>query len=86
MLDKIRKNEKHAGLNTITNHVLKTEGSNLDQDFTEMMISELANRNQIENRRTPQGLESFQRTSSISPEQEEVLRSTVHEKCNYIST
>ena len=51
-----------------------------------MMISELANRNQIENRRTPQDLESFQRTSSISPEQEEVLRSTVHEKCNYIST
>ena len=33
--------------------------SNLDQDFIEMMISELTNRNQIENRRTPQGLDSF---------------------------
>ena len=49
-----------------------------------MMISELTNQNQIENRRTPQGLDSFQRTLSISPEQEEVLRSPVHEKCNYI--
>ena len=50
-----------------------------------MMISELTNRNQIENRRTPQGLDSFRRTLSISPEQEEVLRSPVHENCNYIS-
>ena len=50
-----------------------------------MMISEFANRNQIENRRTPEGLDSFRRTLPISPDQEEVLRSPVHEKCNYIS-
>ena len=49
------------------------------------MISKLNNRNQIENRRTSQGLDSFRRTLPISPEQEEVLRSPVHEKCNHIS-
>ena len=48
------------------------------------MISELTNLNQIENRRTPKGLDSIRRTLSISPKQEEVLRSPVHEKCNYI--
>ena len=50
-----------------------------------MTISELTNRNLIENRRTPQGLDSLRRTLSISPEQEEVLRNPVHEKCNYTS-
>ena len=50
-----------------------------------MMISELSKRNQIENRRTPQGLVSFRRTLSLSSEQEEVLCSPVHEKCNFIS-
>ena len=39
----------------------------------------------IENRRTPQGLDFFRRTLPISLEQEEVLRSPVHEKCNYTS-
>ena len=29
-IDKIRKNKKRADLNAITNHVLKTEASNLD--------------------------------------------------------
>ena len=84
-IDKIRKNKKRADLNAITDHILKTEASNLDQVFIEMMISELTNRNLIENRRTQQGLDSFRRTLSISPEQEEVLRSPVHEKCNYTS-
>ena len=83
-IDKRRKNKTRADLNAITDHILRTEASNLDQDFIEMMISELTNRNQIENRRTPQGLDSFQRTLSISPEEEEVLRSPVHRKCNYI--
>ena len=50
-----------------------------------MMITELTNRNHIEDRRTPQDLNSFQRTLSISPEQEEVLSSPAHEKCNYVS-
>ena len=54
------------------------------KDFIEMMISELINRNQIENRRPPQGLDSFRRTLSISLEQEQVLRSPEHEKYNYI--
>ena len=72
-IDKIRKNKK------------KTEAPNIDQDFIEMMISELSKRNQIENRRTPQGLVSFRRSLSLSLEQEEVLCSPVHEKCNYIS-
>ena len=58
-IDKIRKNKKRADLNAITDHILRTEASNLDQDFIEMMISELTNRNQIENRRTPQGFDSF---------------------------
>ena len=49
------------------------------------MISELTNQNQIENRRTPQGLDSFGRIQSITLEQEEVLLSPVHEKCNYVS-
>ena len=49
-IDKIRKNKKRADLNAITDHILKTEASNLDQDF-EMMISELTNRNLIEIRR-----------------------------------
>ena len=83
-IDKIRKNKKRADLNAITDHILRTEASNLDQDFIEMMFSELTKQNQIENRRTPRGLDSFRRTLSISPEQE-VLRSHVHEKCNYIS-
>ena len=83
-IDKIRKNKKRADLNAITDHILRTEASNLDQDFIEMMISELTNRNQIEHRRTPQGLDSFRWTLSISPQQEEVLRSPVQGKCNYI--
>ena len=49
-----------------------------------MMISEPTNRNLTENRRTPQGLDFFQRTLSISPEQEEVLCSPLHEKCSFI--
>ena len=72
-------------LNAVADHILKTEASNLDQDFIELMISEPTNRNQIENRRTPQGLDSFRRTLSISPKKGELFRSPVHEKCNYIS-
>ena len=34
-IDKIRKNKKRADLNAITNHILKTEASNLDQVFIE---------------------------------------------------
>ena len=85
MIDKIRKNKKYSDLKAITGYILKTEASNLDQDFIETMISELTNRNLIENRMTPQGLDSFRRILSISLEQEEVLHSHVHEKCNYIS-
>ena len=44
----------------------------LDQDLIDTMISELTNQNLIENRKTPQGLDSFRRVLSISPEQEEV--------------
>ena len=40
-IDKIRKNKKRADLNAITDHILRTEASNLDQDFIEMMITEL---------------------------------------------
>ena len=83
-IGKIRKIKKRADLNAITDHILITEASNLDQDFLEMMISELINVNQIENRRAPQGIDSFWRTLSISPEQQEGLRSPVHEKCNNI--
>ena len=46
-IDKIRKNKKRADLNATTDHILRTEASNLDQDFIEMMISELTNLNQI---------------------------------------
>ena len=76
---KTRKNKKRADLNAITNHMLKAEASNLDQVFIEMMISELTNQNLIENKRTQQGFDSFQRTLSISPDQEQNLRSPVHE-------
>ena len=31
--DKIRKNKKRADLNAITEHILKTEASNLNQDY-----------------------------------------------------
>ena len=65
--------------------IIKNRGIKLRSRLIEIMISELTNQNQIENRWTPQGLDSFRRTLSISPEQEEVLRSPVHEKCNYIS-
>ena len=85
LIDKIRKNKKRADLNVVTDYILKTGETNLDQDFIETMISELTNRNLIENRRTPQGLDSFGRILSISLEQEEVLLSPVHEKCNCIS-
>ena len=50
-IDKKIKNKKRAYLNAITDHILKTEASNLDQDFIEMMISELTNLNLIEIRR-----------------------------------
>ena len=70
-IDKTRKNKKHADLNAITKHILKTEASNLDHNFIDTIISELTNQNLIENRRTPQGLGSFRRVLSISPEEEE---------------
>ena len=60
--------------------IIKNRGVKLRSRLIEIMISELTNQNQIENRWTPQGLDSFRRTLSISPEQEEVLRSLVHEK------
>ena len=82
--DKIRKNKKRADLNVITKHILRTEVSNFDQDFIETMISELTDQNLIENKRTPQGLDSFRRVLSISPEEEEVLRSPLYGKCNNI--
>ena len=50
------------------------------------MISELTDQNLIENRRTLQGLDSFQRVLSISPEQEEVRHSPVYGRCNKISS
>ena len=50
------------------------------------MISELTNQNLIENRRSPQGLDSFWRVLSISPEQEEVHSSLVYGTCNNISS
>ena len=81
---KIKKNKKRADLYAITDYILKTEASNLNQNFIEPIISELTNRNLMVNRRTPQGLDSFRRIMSISPEQEEVLRSPVHGKCNHI--
>ena len=84
-IDKTRKNKKRADLNAVSDYILKREASNLDQDFIETMISELTNRILIGNRRTPQGLDFFRRILSISREQEEVLLSPVHEKCNYIS-
>ena len=59
------------------------EASNLDENFIETIISEFTHLNLMENRRTPKGLDSFRRIMSISPEQEEVLRSLVHGKCNY---
>ena len=57
-----------------------------DQDFIDLMISELTNQNLIENRRTSQGLDSFRRVITISPEQEEVHSSLVYERCNNISS
>ena len=80
--DQIRKNKKRADLNVITKHILRTEVSNFDQDFIETMISELIDQNLIENKRTPQGLDSFRRVPSISPEEEEVLCSPLYGKCN----
>ena len=50
------------------------------------MISELTDQNLIENKRTPQGLDSFRRVLSISAKQEEVLRSPVYGRCNNISS
>ena len=50
------------------------------------MISELTNQNLIENKRTPQGLDSFRMVLSISIEQEEVLSSSVYGRCNNISS
>ena len=44
-IDKIRKNKKRADLNAIAEHILKTEASNVDQDFIDTMISELPNQN-----------------------------------------
>ena len=58
--------------------------SNLDENFIETIISELSNRNLMENRRTPQGLDSFRRIISISPEQE-VLRSPCTWKMQFYS-
>ena len=49
-IDKIRNNKKCADLTAITEHILKTEASNLDQDFIDSMISEVTNQNLIENR------------------------------------
>ena len=84
-IDKIKKNKKRTDLNAITEHILKTEASNLDQDFIDTMISELTNENLIENRRTPQGLDSFRRVLSISPEQEEIHSGLVYGRCNNVS-
>ena len=75
-----------ADLNVITEQILKTEASNLDQDFIETIISELTDQNLIENKSTPRGLDSFRRVLPISPEQEEVLRSPVYGRCNNISS
>ena len=50
------------------------------------MISELTDQNLIESRRTPQGLDYFRRVVSISPKQEEVLRSPTYGRCNNISS
>ena len=50
------------------------------------MISELSDQNLIKSRRTPQGLDSFRRVLSISPEQEEVLRSFLYGRYNKISS
>ena len=57
-----------------------------DQDFIDLMISELTNQNLIESRRTSQGLDSFRRVLTISPKQEEVHNSLVYERCNNISS
>ena len=85
-IGKIKKNEKCADLNAITEHILKTEASNFDQNFIDTMISELTNQNLIANKGTPQGFESFRRVLSISPELEEAHCSLVYGRCNNISS
>ena len=52
------------------------------RDFSETMISGLTGRNQIENRRTPQGLDSSHGILSISQEQEKLPHNAVYGKCN----
>ena len=61
--DSIRLKKKRPDLESISDHIKKTGVFEFDKNSTEEAISELVKLNLIMNKKTPQGLDSFYRTS-----------------------
>ena len=62
-IDTIRLKKKHPELESISDHIKKTGVFEFDKNVIEKAISELVKLNLIKNKKTPQGLDSFYRTS-----------------------
>ena len=62
-IDSIRLKKKRPDLESISDHIKKTGVFEFDKNSIEKAISELVKLNLIINKKTPQGLDSFYRTS-----------------------
>ena len=62
-IDSIRLKKKRPDLESISDHIKKTGVFEFDKSGIEKAISELVKLNLIINKKTPQGLDSFNRTS-----------------------
>ena len=69
------KKKKRPDIDTIHDHIMKTEASNADKTLIEILVKELIKQNILINKKTTQGLDSFKilknldQTSQASPDQ-----------------
>ena len=69
------KKKKRPDIDTIYDHIMKTEASNADKTLIEILVKELIKQNILINKKTTQGLDSFKilknvdQTSQASPDQ-----------------
>ena len=64
----IRDRKKRADLKAISDHLTRTEASNVDKELLEKLLSQLVNCKLIINKKTHTGLDSFYLTTILQSE------------------
>ena len=65
IIDQIKQKKKIPDLNTIYEYLSKTEASNADKQLIETILGNLIETNVTVNRKTPKGLDSFQKLEVV---------------------